>query len=238
MLAINRLMPSLLAQANSRITKDWALQGEIMNTMTRNRHSLLTLFFAFFILSLSAGCATPIRMQDSVEIVVGDSSIHFGDIDKTRTETRLGAEAWAAGDLAKAYKIFKKLAEQGDAGAQTNLGHLYLGDAKGIVPQDFAAALHWYSKAAAQHHANAHFSIGMLYLFGMGVPRDEVEAFRRIRTSAEQGYEYAQYFLGNAYAKGWGEVIGQDDAQAIYWMRRAAMQGNLDARRYLERKGK
>lgn len=209
-----------------------------MNMMTRNPNTLLKFIFAFFILSLIAGCATPIRMQDSVEIVVGDTSIHFGDIDKTGTETRLGAEAWAAGDLAKAYKIFKKLAEQGDAGAQNNLGHLYLGDVKGVVPQDLAEALNWYSKAAAQHHASAHFSIGMLHLFGMGVPRDEFEAFKWIRTSAEQGYEYAQYFLGNAYAKGWGEVMAQDDAKAIYWMRRAAMQGNLDARRYIEKKGK
>ncbi len=209
-----------------------------MDTMMRNHHSLLVLYFACFIMSQIGGCATPLRMQkSSVEIVAGDVSMHFGDIDKTGgAESRLGAEAQEAGDYAKAFKIFKPLAEQGDAGAQNNLGHLYLGDAQGAVPQDFAEALKWYSKAAAQYHASAHFSIGMLHLLGMGVPRDEYEAFKWIRKSAEQGYEYAQHFLGNAYANGWGKMIPQDDAEAIYWMRRAAAQGNLDAQRYLLKK--
>ncbi len=209
-----------------------------MNTMMRNRQSLLVLFFACFILSLIEGCTTPIRMQKSVRIVVGDSSMNIGDIDETGAESRLGVEAFFAGDYAKAYKIWKPLAEQGDAGAQNNLGHLYLGDAQGVVPQDFAEAFKWYSKAAEQRHASAHFSIGMLHLLGLGVPRDEFEAFKWIRKSAEQGYEYAQYFLGNAYANGWGEVIPQDDAEAIKWMRKAAVQGNLDAQRYLKKKSK
>ncbi len=170
--------------------------------------------------------------------------MHIGDVDEFGAENRLGAEAFNKGDFAKAYKIWKPLAErkplaeQGDAGAQNNLGHLYLGDAQGVIPQDFAEALKWYSKAAEQNHASAHFSIGMLHLLGLGVPKDDVEAFKWIRKSAEQGYEYAQYFLGNAYANGWGEVIPRDNAEAIKWMRKAAIQGNLDARRYLKKKSK
>jgi len=174
-----------------------------------------------------------------MKIVVGGSSMFIGDLDKTGAENRLGVEAFKKGDTAKAYKIWKPLAEQGDAGAQNNLGHLYFGDAQDVVPpQDFAEALKWYSRAAEQFHASAYFSIGVLHLLGRGVPRDQIEAFKWIRASAEQGYEYAQYFLGNAYANGWGEVIPQDDAEAIKWMRKAALQGNLDARRYLKNKSK
>ena len=209
-----------------------------MNTMMRNRQSLLVLFLACFILSLLEGCTTPIRMQKSMKIGAGDVSMTIGDFDEIGAENRRGGEAFSAGDFAKAYKIWKPLAEQGDAGAQNNLGHLYLGDAQGVVPQDFAEALKWYSRAAEQFHASAYFSIGMLHLIGMGVPQDKIEGFKWIRASAEQGYEYAQWFLGDAYAKGWGEVIPQDDAEAIIWMRKAALQGNLDARRYLKKKSK
>ncbi len=205
-----------------------------MNTMICNRQFLLLLFFACFILILLEGCSTTIHMQDSVEIVAGDNSIHIGDIDRTGAGSRLGAEAWSVGDIAKAYKIWKPLAEQGDAGAQNNLGHLYLGTAQGVVPQDFAKALKWYSKAAEQWHASAYYSIGMLHLLGIGVSRDNAKAVKWIRKSAEQGYDYAQYFLGDMYAKGW--LVPQDDTEAIKWMRKAAIQGNLDAQRYLRQR--
>ena len=210
-----------------------------MNTMMRNRQSLLVLFLACFILSLLEGCTTPIRMQKSVKIGAGDNSMTSGDIDEYGAENRRGVEAFSAGDFAKAYKIWKPLAEEGDAGAQNNLGHLYMVGPQGVVPRgDYAEALKWYSRAAEQFHASAYFSIGMLHLIGKGVPQDTIEAFKWIRASAEQGYEYAQWFLGDAYATGWSEVIPQDDAEAIKWMRKAALQGNLDARRYLKNKSK
>jgi TPR repeat protein len=206
-----------------------------MNTMMRNRQSFLVLILSCFILPLIEGCATPVRMQDSVRIVTSAGSMHIGDIDGTGTDNRLGQEAFMAGDPAKAYKLWEPLAKQGDAAAQNNLGHLYLGDAQGVVPQDFAEALKWYSKAAEQWHANAHFSIGMLHLLGLGVPRDNAEAVKWIRKSAEQGYEYAQYFLGNMYVTGWDGVVPQDDTEAKKWMLKAATQGNLDARQYLRK---
>lgn len=205
-----------------------------MNTVHRQQ-SLFIFILACFLLSMVAGCTTPIRMQSSVALHAGGASIHIGDLDETGTDTRLGVEAYMAGDNAKAFQIFKPLAEKGDAGAQNNLGHLYLSGAQGAVPQDYAKALKWYGKAADQWHASAHFSIGMLHFLGLGVPRDELEASIWIRESAEQGYEYAQYFLGNAYANGWNDVIQQDKTEAKKWMLKAAAQGNLDAQRYLKK---
>ncbi len=76
--------------------------------------------------------------------------------------------------------------------------------------------------------------MGMLHLLGLGVTRDNAEAVKWIRKSAEQGYEYAQYFLGNMYVTGWDGVVPQDDTEAKKWMLKAAEQGNLDARRYLK----
>jgi TPR repeat protein len=206
-----------------------------MNSMMCNRQTFLILLLAGFLLSLSQGCvSTPNRRVTSVKLVKGDLSMMVGDFDETGQQNKLALDAYNAGDPAKAYKILKPLAEKGDAGAQNNLGHLYLGGFEG-APRDITEAMKWYRKAAEQWHASAHFSIGMSYLLGLGLlEKDYNEGFRWIRKSAEQGYEYAQYYLGNAYAKGWGEVIPKDDVEAAKWMRKSAAQGNFDAQRYLE----
>jgi hypothetical protein len=204
-----------------------------MHTLMRNRPLLLALFFAGFILPLLDGCGT-VRWQSGVGLTTKDGDyIHFGDFDETGAENHLGVEAVSTGDRAQAYKIWKPLAEQGDAGAQNNLGLLYWLRALEGSEADYTEALKWFSKAAGQHQASAYFSIGMMHLGGMGVPSDEFEAFKWIRGSADLGYDYAQYFLGLAYANGHGEVIPQNDAEAIKWMQKAAAQGNFDAQRYL-----
>ena len=118
-------------------------------------------------------------------------------------------------------KAFAISAEQGDANAQHNLGVSYQ---HGIgVHQSSPEALKWFRKAAEQGHVGSQINLGVMYSEGQGVAQD---------------YEYAQWFLGDAYATGWSEVIPQDDAEAIKWMRKAALQGNLDARRYLKNKSK
>ncbi len=58
------------------------------------------------------------------------------------------ATAYYKGDYATALRVLRPLAEQGEAQAQNNLGAMY---AKGQgVPQDYAAAIVWYRKAAEQ----------------------------------------------------------------------------------------
>ena len=54
---------------------------------------------------------------------------------------------------AKAVERVEKLAAQGDATAQNNLGWMYQ-HGQG-VPQNFAKALEWYEKSAAQGHKTA-----------------------------------------------------------------------------------
>jgi len=208
--------------------------------MTHKKHYLLLFLLASFVLFQNLSCSNvPYRQVSDVRLCTGDACMTFGSFDEIGAENKRGFDANEAGDKATAYKIWKSLAEKGDAGAQNNLGNLYLGGVKGVIPQDFGEAMKWYRKAAKQFHASAHFSIGMLYLSGFGLPSsDDEEGFKWIRKSAEQGYEYAQYFLGDAYASGWGEVIPQDDAEASKWMRKAATQGNYDAQDYLMRKSK
>ena len=72
-----------------------------------------------------------------------------------------GLAAYKRGDYKTAFKKFKKLAQQGLAVAQYNLGVMY-GNGQG-VPQDYAQALKWYRKAALQGHASAQYYLGVMY---------------------------------------------------------------------------
>ena len=56
-----------------------------------------------------------------------------------------------------------------------------------------------------------------------------------IRANAEQGEVNAQFLLGTMYASGLG--VTQDKQQAIFWLRKAADQGSLGAKQYLDELG-
>jgi len=58
-----------------------------------------------------------------------------------------GVAATLKGDYATAMRLWRPLADQGVASAQYNLGVMYA-NGQG-VPQDYAAAVSWYRKAAA-----------------------------------------------------------------------------------------
>ena len=72
-----------------------------------------------------------------------------------------GEAALKAGDYSTALKVFRPLADQGDASAQYNLSLLYA-NGQG-VPQDHAQAVLWYRKAADQGHADAQHNLGVLF---------------------------------------------------------------------------
>jgi hypothetical protein len=64
-----------------------------------------------------------------------------------------------AGDFQKAFRLWKPLAEQGNAGAQYNLG-VMCANGEG-VPMDDAKAVSWYRKATEQGVANAQYNLGV-----------------------------------------------------------------------------
>ena len=117
-----------------------------------------------------------------------------------------GLVAYYTDDYAKALRILRPLAEQGDIRAQTLLGNIYA-EGKG-VPEDYAEAVKWYRKAAEQGDAGA------------------VKWFRK---AAEQGYAGAQYNLGTMYGN--GEGVPKDSVLAYMWLNLAAAQGLKDAQK-------
>jgi TPR repeat protein len=162
--------------------------------------------------------------------------------------------AYARKDYANAIRIWRAMAEQGDAEAQFRLGYMYIrgqgiskdldkgmelifeaADRGGVSAMTFVAsalsakdpekAEKWWRKAADLGDALAQLNLGMYFEQGLGgVPRDYEEAARWYRKAAEQGNPVAQYSLGLIYQNG-RQGVPIDFAEAMKWHRTAADQG-------------
>jgi TPR repeat protein len=120
-----------------------------------------------------------------------------------------------------ASKWYRKAAEQGDQGAQYNLGGRY--ESGRGVNKDEGKAVEWFRKAAEQGHARGQCSLGVMYVWGIGVSQDDGEAVKWLRKAAEQGDAKGQHSLGLMYAKGRGVI--KDEPEAVEWYRKATKQG-------------
>lgn len=116
-------------------------------------------------------------------------------------------------------------ADAGDAASQAAIGLAYAGG--NGVPQDFAKAAEWLSKAADQDYGVAQAALGLLYYAGKGVPRDYGKAAALYRRAADKGISKAQLSLGILYRDGQGVQV--DYGQALVWFRKAADQGDAEA---------
>jgi TPR repeat protein len=135
------------------------------------------------------------------------------------------------GNIYENFLVTKSKAEQGDAGAQSFLGIMYL---KGIglrVPQDNMKAVHWFTKAAKQGNADAQFSLGAKFYDGEGVPQDYKKALHWLTKAAEQGDVTAQRVLGIMHYD--GEGVPENYKKALHWFTKAAEQGDAGAQSFL-----
>ena len=135
------------------------------------------------------------------------------------------SDAYQKGDYSTAMRLWRPLADQGNAGAQTNLGVMY-SQGQG-VPQDYAAAVTWFRKAADQGFVDAQLKLGLMYSDGLGVPQDYAAAVTWSRRAADQGHAAAQTILGFMYF--FGEGVPQDYVQAHMWFNLAATKGDASA---------
>ena len=93
-------------------------------------------------------------------------------------------------DYQAAFEEFARFAEQGDAGAQFNLGVMY-GLGLGVA-QDYLIAMDWYEKAALKGNAQAQCNLGWMYGTGRGVPLDFIRALAWYSVSAASGQDTAR----------------------------------------------
>jgi len=139
------------------------------------------------------------------------------------------AAAYERKEYRTAFAGYKKLAAQGDARAQNNLGRMYA-DGQG-VPKNDQQAVVWFRKAAEQGVAAAQLSLGQMYADGQGVQQNDQQAVAWYRKAVSQGHAKAQFNLGTMYSDGRG--VPKDDQQAMAWFRKAAEQGVADAQNNL-----
>ncbi|WP_294012068.1 SPOR domain-containing protein [Sphingomonas sp.] len=130
---------------------------------------------------------------------------------------KAGIDAWQRADYDSAVKIWRPLAEAGDADASFNLGQAYrLGRG---VPIGLAAAQTWLERAARKGHLDAQTTLGLL-LFNGG---NRISGLRWLRMAAEQGEPRALLIYGTALFNGDGVV--RDPVLAYAYVSRAAAQG-------------
>ena len=120
-------------------------------------------------------------------LIIGNATaLRAGD-----AEDCANAEALLKTDPAKAVVACGRLAEQGYAYAQYNLGAMY--EQGQGVPQDYKEALNLFRRAADQGFAAAQSNIGLAYANGQGVSQDYKEAVKWYRKAADQGYAAGQF---------------------------------------------
>ena len=125
-----------------------------------------------------------------------------------------------------------KIMSQGldTAYAAYQLGRRYeLGDG---VQVDLQSAARFYRRAALRGLADAQLALGFLHATGQGVSRNEELAFSWMAAAAGQDHPDAQHNLGVMYAEGRGVELDQE--AAIKWFYRAATNGSIYAREWLE----
>ena len=94
---------------------------------------------------------------------------------------------------------------------------------------DYATALREWRPLAERGHAKAQYNLGVMHLFGHGVPKNHAEAVKWLQKAAKKGEIKAQNSLGFMYQMGQG--VRQDYAIAVKWYRKAA-EGGLAKAQY------
>jgi uncharacterized protein len=90
------------------------------------------------------------------------------------------------------------------------------------MPTDYAQALAWYRKAAAQGDAGAQVGLALMYVGGQGVSLNIVEAYKWLslaapRSPSEAGAEAARTAMATAEAAMTPAQIGEARRRASEW---------------------
>jgi TPR repeat protein len=101
--------------------------------------------------------------------------------------------------------------------------------------KDYALAVSWWSKAAAQGQAGAQVALGYSYEKGRGVPVNPAKAMEFYRAAAAQNSADGLFNLGRLYKDGIG--VAANPAEANRNFRLAAEQGSEEARKELVQSG-
>ncbi|MEY4254882.1 MAG: hypothetical protein RLZZ141_109 [Pseudomonadota bacterium] len=120
----------------------------------------------------------------------------------------------------------KRLADQGYAPAQNDLGKLYENGDLGLT-KDFSAARLWTERAARSGVVEAMHRIGLYHYYGQGGVQNPILAAQWFRRAAERGMLDSQYNLAQLYETGLG--VTANSTEAYRWYLIAAQSGDEEA---------
>jgi TPR repeat protein len=121
----------------------------------------------------------------------------------------------------------RQIQRAADAGSIEGSHRLALVYAQGLAgtPRNEARAVELFEKAANAGHVRSQINLGILYMRGLGVPRDLVNARAWLEKAAASGDPQALYTLGRALSESTDQVP-PDPVRAADLFRRAADKGH------------
>eukprot|EP00797_Seminavis_robusta_P036993 Sro963_g225290.1 Sel1 domain protein repeat-containing protein (144) ;mRNA; r:13133-13564 len=127
-----------------------------------------------------------------------------------------------------------RLAESGDGMSMCEVGVGYLMGKFGF-DEDEKLAIQWLKKAHEAGDVYGTVMLGKCYLSGHGVPKCTKKAIMYTSMAAGQGSDLAAFSFGKALADGeFG--VSVDEAEAIFWLEKAARGICEDAKEYAQDK--
>lgn len=115
------------------------------------------------------------KMKLSAIVIVLSALFADSVLAGQRDELRDAHSYFDIGNHTKAFRLYRKLAEQGNAIAQHSLGGMYF-DGLGTAV-DLTKAAHWYKKAAQQGSIPSQIELGRILYDGKGAAQDRVAAY-------------------------------------------------------------
>ena len=131
-----------------------------------------------------------------------------------------------------AVKLLAEVSEKGNSLVQYKLGCIY------ADPQDdniynMDKAIEYLEMSAQQENPYAQYRLGVIYSDPELQGRYDInKAIKYFKAVADQGNQFAQCRLGCIYY--FGKGVGRNREQGVYWLNRAADQGNEYAKKILD----
>jgi TPR repeat protein len=135
-------------------------------------------------------------------------------------------------DIDMAFELYQKSANLGNIRAQCNLALMYKDGACTEINHDKAFEL--IKKSADAGHSTGINLLGYFYNNGIGTDINIQKAFELYQKAANLGNSIAQYNLAAMYECGENNEIELNMDKAIYWYKKSAEQGDVDAQNKLD----
>jgi TPR repeat protein len=129
--------------------------------------------------------AGALKMKNLVVALV----LILSSIANAKDLARSADQAANDGDFYTALRLYRQLANKGNARAQYKVGVM-------IQDGNLKEAVKWLKSSAEKGYAAAQFTLGSMYENGRGVRQDQKEAQRLYHLAAAQGLEAAERKLG------------------------------------------